>query len=291
MVRPYDPGFESARRRGRFRRRTLAVLVGLSVVLIAGGLALSLGLVPWIASHRAAGLDDAPAGPSAASRSITSSELVIRQRLAAAGRMLAAGDLHGAQHEYLMILLTVAPDSAQAWRGLAMLHRRWAAENPTQLQRQANAYRLAIRNGTEMDEHYSPQALAVLAKAAMLAAREIEGARRRLEVAASRTMLDQRASIVHFARAVFVAPVQRHWPPIEAYVISVGDFANPIMADRLMHLIRSKGYIVDVARRGPVSQVVTPPYRTRRQAEYVVDALGRLGLPAKLVARRLPPLQ
>jgi hypothetical protein len=202
--------------------------------------------------------------------------------------MLAAGDLHGAQHEYLTILLSVAPDSVQAWRGLVALHRRWAAENPAELRRQANAYRLAIRNGTQMDEHYSPQALEVLAKAAMLAAREVEGAGRRLEVDASRTMSYQHEAIVRFSRAVFAATARTHWRPIVAYVISVGEFTSPEAADQLMHLIRSKGYIVDVARRGAVAQVVTPPYRTLRQAEYVVHGLEGLGLPANLEARQLP---
>ena len=78
--------------------------------------------------------------------------------------------------------------------------------------------RMAIRNGTEMDERYSPQALKVLAKATRFALREIEGVRRR--------------------------PIAAH---VTAYVISVGEFVSPTMADRMMHLIRSKGYIVDVA--------------------------------------------
>lgn len=266
MVRRDVPGFESAHRRGNLRRRTLAVLVGLSLALIVVNLMLTVRVVPWISFQRGTNLDDAPTGPAAASPSIKPSG--VRQRLAVAGRMLAVGDLHGAQHGYLMILLSIAPDDAQAWRGIVMLHRRWAAENPALLRRQARAYRLAIQNGSEMDEQYTPQALEVLAKAAMLADREIEGTRRRLEVAASRTM---------------------HWPPIEAYAISVGDFASTATAHRIMHLIRSKGYIVDVAQRGPVSQVVTPPYRTRRQAEYVVHALARLGLPAKLVTAAAAP--
>ena len=66
--------------------------------------------------------------------------------------MLATNGLRRAQHEYLMILLSVAPDSAQAWRGLIVLHRRWAAENPAELGRQVKAYRLAIRNDAGMDE-------------------------------------------------------------------------------------------------------------------------------------------
>jgi hypothetical protein len=264
MVRRYAPGLDSAQRRGSLRRRTLALLAGLSLTLIAIDLVLMLEFAPWKAFQHKTSLDHARAGPSAVWPSIESSGPLLRRRLAAADTMLAAGNFRGAQHEYLMILLSVAPDSAQAWRGLVTLHRRWAAEKPAELGRQVKAYRLAIRNGTEMDERYSPQALAVLAKATMLAANEIEGTRRRL------------------------ASVRTRWRPIAGYVISVGEFANPTMADRMMHLIRSKGYIVDVARRGRVSQVVTRPYRTRQQAEYVVHGLEGLGMPANLMARQLP---
>jgi DNA-binding NarL/FixJ family response regulator len=234
--------------------RTLALLVSLSLAFVAVDLALLRDLDSKIASQYATSPDHAPGSPSAMSLSIKSSGPLLGQRLVAAGRMRASGDLHGAQHEYLMILLSVAPDSAQAWRGLVTLHRRWAAANPAELRRQANAYRLAIRNGTEVDEHYSPQALEVLVKATMLATREIESTKRR---------------------------------QIAAYIVSVGEFASPTMADRVMHLIRSKGYIVDVARRGVLSQVVTPTYRTRSQAEYVVHGLEGLGLQAKLMARVL----
>ena len=208
--------------------------------------------------------DRPAAGPSAAWPSIESTGPLLRQRLVAAGTMLATGDFRGAHHEYLMILLSLAPDSPQAWRDLVALYRRWAVENPAELGRQVKTYRLAIRNGTEMNERYSPQALEVLAKATMLANREIVDTERRL------------------------VSVRARWHPIAGYVISVGEFASPTMADRMMHLIRSKGYIVEVARRGRISQVVTPPYRTRQQAEYVAHGLEGLGLPANLMAWRLP---
>jgi hypothetical protein len=247
-------------------------------------LALSQGFGPRIALWHSSGPDRTPLVRVGVSPSTKSTRTLLRQRLAAAAAMLAAGNLHGAQHEYLTILLSMAPDSAQAWRGLAALQRRWAIESPAELRRQANAYRLVIRNGTDMDEHYSPQALQVLAKATALAAREVEGTNR--EIDASRAMLDQHAGIVRLSRAV-AASVKTHWRPIAAYVIRVGDFANPAVADRMVHFIRSKGYIVNVARHGTVLQVVTSPYRTRRQAECVVHGLESLGLPANLVAREL----
>ncbi len=262
MVRQHDPGHDSALRKSSFRRRALALLAGLSIALIAIDLVLSLGFAPWTAFQYKTSLDHAPTGPSTVWPSIESTGPRLHQRLSAASRMLAVGDLRGAHHEYLMILLSLAPDSAQAWQGLDALHRRWAAENPAELGRQVKAYRLAIKNGTEMDERYSPRALEVLAKATTLAVREIEGIRRR-PIAAS----------------------------VTAYVISVGEFASPTMADRMMHLIRSKGYIVDVVRRGRISAVVTRPYQTRRQAEYMVHGLEAVRLPATLMARQLSSQQ
>jgi|SRR5215469_2754828 len=264
MVRQNAPDFDSSQRRGSLRRRTYTLLAVLSVALIAIDLTLLLGFVPWNAFLLKTSLDHAPAAPSTVWPSIESIGPLPRQRLAAAGKMLAAGDLRGAQHEYLMILLSAAPDSVQAWRGLVALHRRWAAENPAELDRQVKAYRLAIKNGTEMDKRYSPEALKVLAKATMLAAKELEATRRRL------------------------ASMRTRWRPSEGYIISVGEFASPTLADRRMHLIRSKGYIVDVVRRGRVAQVVTRPYRTHQQAEYVVHGLEGVGMPANLVAWRLP---
>ena len=263
MVRRHEPALESVRRRGTFRHRTLALLAGTSIVLIAIDL-LSLGFDPQIAFQHKTSPTHLSAGPSTVWPSIESTGPLLHQRLAAAGKMLATGELRGAQHEYLMILLSVAPKSAEAWEGLAALHRRWAAENPAELSQQVKAYRLAIRNGTEMDERYSPQALEVLAKATMLAAKEIEDTRLRLASARTR------------------------WRSVAGYVVSVGEFASPTIADRMMHFIRSKGYTVDVVRRGPLSVVVTPPYRTRKQAEYMLHGLEALRLPTILVARVVP---
>lgn len=71
------------------------------------------------------------------------------------------------------------------------------------------------------------------------------------------------------------------------YAVSVGSYANAATADRMKHLVRSKGYIVDVVPHGAVSQVATPPYQTRAQAERVARALEEIRLPAQLVARRV----
>lgn len=69
------------------------------------------------------------------------------------------------------------------------------------------------------------------------------------------------------------------------YAVSVGHYANPVTADRMKHLVRGKGYIVDVVREGTMSQVVTPPYQTRAQAERIARAFEEIRLPAQLVAR------
>jgi hypothetical protein len=70
------------------------------------------------------------------------------------------------------------------------------------------------------------------------------------------------------------------------YAVSVGIYVNPATADRMKHLVRSKGYIVDVVPHGVVSQVMTRPYRTRAQAERVARGLEEIRLPAQLITRR-----
>ena len=71
-------------------------------------------------------------------------------------------------------------------------------------------------------------------------------------------------------------------PAIGETAVSFGKFVNRTAAETMMHLIRSKGYIVYVARRGEDFWVVTRPYRTREQAERLVGALQEIQLPAQL---------
>jgi cell division septation protein DedD len=75
-------------------------------------------------------------------------------------------------------------------------------------------------------------------------------------------------------------------PALAKYAVSFGQFVNSTTADTMMHLIRSKGYIVYVARVGEDFLVVTRSYRTRAQAERLVSALQEIGLPAKLATAR-----
>lgn len=71
-------------------------------------------------------------------------------------------------------------------------------------------------------------------------------------------------------------------PAIGEYAVSFGRFVNRTTAETMMHVIRSKGYIVHVARIGEDFWVVTRPYRTRAQAERLVGALQEIRLPAEL---------
>ncbi len=75
-------------------------------------------------------------------------------------------------------------------------------------------------------------------------------------------------------------------PTLAKYAVSFGEFVDRTTAETMMHLIRSKGYIVYVARIGEDFRVVTRPYRTRAQAERLANALLEIGLPAQLATVR-----
>jgi hypothetical protein len=89
------------------------------------------------------------------------------------------------------------------------------------------------------------------------------------------------AGVPEIARVVRMARPR----PKARYAVSAGNYANPAAADRMKHLVRSKGYIVDVVRHGAVSQVVTPPFWTRVEAENVARGFAEIRLPAQLVVR------
>lgn len=89
------------------------------------------------------------------------------------------------------------------------------------------------------------------------------------------------------AARAFGAGQARQNPSATVYAVGVGTFASPAIADRIMHLIRSRGYIVNVVPRGAASQVMTSPYRTRTEAERVARGLAQIGFPAYLTTRAL----
>ena len=103
----------------------------------------------------------------------------IRERHEAARELLEAGRLREAQDEYLTIILAYrGADDAAAMRGLVTVRRRMANDDPALLRRQAEAYRRAIAQKIETDEHYTSPAMEFLAQACLLAAKEIETRRR-----------------------------------------------------------------------------------------------------------------
>lgn len=85
--------------------------------------------------------------------------------------------LREAQDEYLRRLLT-DPRDERAMRDLVRVRSELAGGDPRILRARAAAYRLAIAQGREADEHYTPAALALLAEADETAARLIERERR-----------------------------------------------------------------------------------------------------------------
>ncbi len=82
-------------------------------------------------------------------------------------------------------------------------------------------------------------------------------------------------------RTVEAAGLVRELSGLKGHVVSVGEFANQTAAEIRMHLIRSKGYVVYVWRIGDSFHVMTRPYQTQTQAEYLAKALQEIGLPAR----------
>ena len=92
--------------------------------------------------------------------------------------MLAEGRLREAHDGFLEILLQT-PNDLKAMQGLVAVRRRLAGNDPVKLRRQAAAYESAIASRVETEEHYTIEAMAVLLRASLLAANEIDAERRR----------------------------------------------------------------------------------------------------------------
>lgn len=99
---------------------------------------------------------------------------------AAAWRLLNAGRLRPAQEEFLQLRL-ISPTHGDAMRGLVIVRRRLAGDDPVVLRRQAAAYQQAIARRVETEEHFTAEAMAVLAQANLIAAEEIEAERARAQ--------------------------------------------------------------------------------------------------------------
>ena len=93
------------------------------------------------------------------------------------------------------------------------------------------------------------------------------------------------AEVSRTAPVAPAAPASR--PKSAVFAVRIGTFTSLRAATRVMHLVRSKGYLVDVVPHGEASQVVTRPFRRRSLAEGVARGLEDAGLPAHLTAWRL----
>jgi SPOR domain/GAF domain len=71
-------------------------------------------------------------------------------------------------------------------------------------------------------------------------------------------------------------------PRKTAYVVVVGTFESANAAAELKRLVQSKGYVVQVVQQGEVCKVMTPPIRTRTQAQGVAHALKAVGFQPQL---------
>jgi hypothetical protein len=83
---------------------------------------------------------------------------------------------------------------------------------------------------------------------------------------------------------VAAAEHQRVLPIRAAYAVTIGMFANQANANQIKHLAQRKGYIVRIVPRGTLTEVVTPPYGSKAQAERVVRGIVAIGLPARLTS-------
>ncbi len=87
---------------------------------------------------------------------------------------LSEKKLKESQDAYLEMLIA-APNDRSALRGLVLVRRRLAGDDPVTLRKQAATYRQAIATDVEIaDEHYTSAAMAILADASTRAANEIE---------------------------------------------------------------------------------------------------------------------
>lgn len=97
-----------------------------------------------------------------------------RKALDAAAALLKTGKLQAAQDRYLDIYFVVSPENPEALNGLVQVRRRAANNNPALLRRQGEAYKAAARRGRDGADHYTSQALWLLARASYLAIAQME---------------------------------------------------------------------------------------------------------------------
>lgn len=155
------------------------LLVSLGIGIVSGTVIVLLGAGVWSRRHSSS-LPVRSPGPVA--RQTTSAQATPAS--VATGPLLTSNpspdpsrtSLREAQDEFLGILLRT-PDDQRAIHGLVVVRRRMAGDDPVKLRRQAAAYTDAIAKRTETEEHYTNEAMALLARTCLLAASEIEAER------------------------------------------------------------------------------------------------------------------
>jgi cell division protein FtsN len=245
-----------------------------------------------------------------------------QEMLAKAEALLRSGKLREAQDLYLDILLAYAPESERALRGLVEVRRRLAFDNAALLRQQDEAYRAAAQQGIETTEHYTREAMLLLAKASVVAAVELEakGAsssqdrlNRSTESAPSPAM--RRASLppkpaqvppksvqtpLAPARRVSTppqdsptqAPSTQVIPPLSPneaggpfYVAFIGSFADKDQAAELAAQFTLDGYNAQIITRESGESrryVVVSEAISRKTAEARGDTLAAVGLKATI---------
>jgi hypothetical protein len=153
----------------------LVVLVGAAAAVSAFVIIQTLNTSPpW--QRPAGGTEAAPATPVRPGRQPSSppANAAIRRVLDRADNLLKAGKLKEAQDAYLDVLLTSDPNHSRAMNGLVQVRRRVTDDSATLLRWQGDAYKAAAGRGGGGGEHYTAQALGLLARASYLAVVQIE---------------------------------------------------------------------------------------------------------------------
>lgn len=250
-----------------------------------------------------------PGGISSPVRSET------RRGLDAAAALLKTGKLQEAQDRYLDVLLTMSSENPEALDGLVQVRRRATTNNAALLKRQGEAYKAAARRGGG-GEHYTSQALWLLARASYLAIAQMELEDNGRSTAAAqapptraeqspqasrgaRGPADARSGSVGSPEAPVPAPqvgIPTPSGPVGApppsdndgpkLTARIGPLAEGDDADRLAAQLQREGFAATVATEtseAPRRYVVVSEPTTRQTAEARARSLGTLGIKTSIV--------
>lgn len=210
--------------------------------------------------------------------------------------------LKEAQDGYLE-LLVAAPDDRGALRGLVLVRRQLADDDPAILREQAATYRQAIAKAVEIaDEHYTSEAMAILAQASMLAANEIE----RSSTRSSAVVLGSRPPTLVRTMGLATEPRRPRITPQSAlpagryrgvrspdlderrgprYRIQVGPVLSLEHATAVTAILKQAGYAPRLGKsieQGLTDFQVVSEVIPRRTGETRAAALAELGFPVQI---------